>query len=252
MRYIEKDAEPACLRQFIDEQTAAVEASDIGGLAVVYKQMTRTQELREDLSAQQGRLCGYTGERLPPGHGHVEHIKPQHLCKAETEAAGREWGKRAEEDLDYQNLIAAATRPLPRDRDVRVPRAGETDAEREARLQRDSYGAKKKDRWYRPDMVKPTEPDCETRLLYLDDGRVVPLNPEDEGADETITALNLNHPTLRTAREGSIRGQLTDDVLGDPTGTELQDVILAAETPLDGELIEFGFAIIQSARRYLA
>lgn len=249
MRYIEKDEEPVCLRTYIDEQTAVVEAGEIEGAAVIYKQMTTTGELREELSAQQGRLCGYTGERLPPGHGHVEHIKPQHICEDETKAAGREWGKQAEEDLDHRNLIAAVTRPLPRAKDIREPRAGETEDEREERLSRDSYGAKKKDLWYRDDMVKPTQPDCETRLLYLDDGRVIPADETDEGADETITNLNLNHPKLKKAREGAIQGQLTDEVLTDDA--EILYVIEAAETPLDGELMEYGFAIIQNARTYL-
>lgn len=249
MRYIDKGKEPDCLREWKAEAIRARAESGTG--MITYRDgFNRTGDLRRDLAAEQGGLCGYTGEYLHGG-GHVEHIKPVEECQKETEAGERIWGEVPEEDLDHRNLIAAVTVPL---RKVTKRNPGETKAYHEARRRATSYGAVAKQSDYHPQMVKPTEVHCETRLLYLETGEVRAVDSNDAGAEWTIDTLNLKHPTLARAREGAIVDALYEDpenaVLRTPQ--ELRDVIASmGQQDTCGRLPEYAFVILQTARAVL-
>lgn len=255
MRYIQKGAEPKSLREYKAKAVAARAVDPT--VQITFRRMDEGG-LRDELAREQGDLCGYTGKYLRGG-GHVEHIKPVTCCKEETEAQGRVWGAAPEEDLDHHNLIAAVYKPLA-GKSVLEERPGETPEERDERLRRDSYGAVKRQEEYREDMVKPTEPSCERRLEYLEDGQIIAAKADDEGAVWTITTLNLWHPELKEEREGAILGALYEPDPDDPTNPDevlvddatLQEIVDRMGTfDDDGRLPEYEFAIVQCAKRLL-
>jgi hypothetical protein len=179
MRWLPKpDRPPESIRKFLDE-----EFDDRSNL-IYDSGFNRKAELLQELTEEQGGLCGYTGvaidsrlaSRNPPAktkpfRGHNEHLKPQSLCKKELEDRGLEPGKVLGEDLDHKNIIAAL--------EVQASRG-------------EIFGASGRPlRALLP--VVPIHRDCEIRFRYLANGRIEGL---DNDADVTIEHLKLNHPTL--------------------------------------------------------
>src|SRR6185295_17156980 len=56
--------------------------------------------LHEGLVNEQGGLCGYTMRRIEVDSSHIEHIKPESMCRMDERGS----------DLDYENMIACYPR----------------------------------------------------------------------------------------------------------------------------------------------
>ena len=122
--------------------------------------------LLEALIKEQGSICAYTMKRIDKETAHIEHIKPESLCRVEAKGS----------DLAYDNLVAC------------FPRAGMKAKYR--------YGAQQKDNWWADDgrlFVSPLHNFCEKRFCFKLNGGIVPANA---AAKKTITVLKLDHATL--------------------------------------------------------
>lgn len=132
--------------------------------------------LKESLISEQGALCAYTMKRIDMETCHIEHIKPETVCRAEKTGS----------DLDYQNMVAC----FPKE-DLKHPYR---------------YGAKQKDDWWEDEgkqFISPLTKRCETLLGFGLDGKVfaVDKNPD---AVKTIKVIKLDHGTLTDERKRSI------------------------------------------------
>jgi uncharacterized protein (TIGR02646 family) len=128
------------------------------------------------LIAEQGELCAYTMRRISKESSHVEHIKPQGLCRANLYGS----------DLDYSNLVAC------------FPREGMKGAYR--------YGAQFKDSWWDDDgseFVSPLQSSCERFFRFGLDGEIAAVGKRG-AAITTIRVLGLNHQSLAEDRKRAI------------------------------------------------
>lgn len=136
------------------------------------------------LLIEQGNLCAYTLKRVSAATSHIEHIKPQNVCKTEDlerEAVGQ---VAAHEDVAWGNMVACCPQP-----NVPAP----------------DYGAVVKDCWWDSNLfISPLAQNCEQRFMYLNDGSVKPAVNGDAAASETIHILNLNNPRLKELRHNAI------------------------------------------------
>jgi uncharacterized protein (TIGR02646 family) len=175
------------------------------------------QEVKLNLIQEQGYLCCYTGRRIGLANSHIEHLKPQDLCKNH-------------EDTEYNNLLAA----YPSDRvDHECP-----------------YGAHHKKNWFNPYLfIHPLRPDCEKRFRFRDNGTMGPINPDDEGAKETIFHLNLNDHELQNLRRTVIHAALYEDNLSKGQVSRLMAAMDQQDN--NGQYREFCFVIKQACERYL-
>lgn len=181
MKYIKKGASPRMYSQWC----TAVASTDKANWREV--PAPEKQAVLAALLAEQGALCAYTMRRIENASAHVEHIKPQHLCRVD----------RAGSDLDYGNLVAC------------YPREGMRPMER--------YGAPQKGGWWEKggaDFVSPLRPECESRFHFGLDGRVVAVR-NGRAAVTTIQVLALNHESLIEDRKHVI-----EEVVYGPRGNE--------------------------------
>src|ERR1035437_2204614 len=124
------------------------------------------------LLQEQGWICAYTMKRVEPDAAHIEHIKPESLCREEQPGS----------DLDYENLVACYP------------------AEGMARRYR--YGAQEKDDWWENNgrgFVSPLHNNCETRFRFDSKGNILWLQ-NCVAAETTVKVLRLDHPTLNEDR----------------------------------------------------
>jgi len=138
---------------------------------------TEKEALLNALIREQGGLCAYTMRRINNVLSHVEHIKPQTVCR--IEAAGS--------DLDYDNLVACYPR--------------------ENLEKKYSYGAQKKGDWWDNggvDFVSPLHPSCEKRFRFDLNGEITPVRNAHSAAT-TIRILRLDHPSLTEIRRRATR-----------------------------------------------
>jgi uncharacterized protein (TIGR02646 family) len=145
--------------------------------------------LQEALMEEQGWLCAYTLRRIDENHSHIEHIKPESICRSEQTCS----------DLDYDNLIAC------------FPHDGMPGKCR--------YGAQQKGNWWDNDgekFVSPLHANCEKRFRYDLDGNIKAFKNH-PAALTTIKVLKLNHPSLAEDRmrviQEFIYGPAGDDPL---------------------------------------
>jgi uncharacterized protein (TIGR02646 family) len=143
--------------------------------------------VEDQLFAEQGGLCAYTGRSLKPAPArpprqvnfHLEHLTPQTRC-----AYGQ--------DADYTNLVACWPKP-------------NCDFE-------PSYGARKKGDWPPPHeqdlFLSPLRHDCGARLAFKRDGTIAPQDPNDTAAIKTIQKLALDDPELTALRRAAIQRAL--------------------------------------------
>jgi len=144
-----------------------------------YKSLPNPQKkhLHEALLLEQGYICGYTMKRVDLNISHIEHIKPQHICKHEDPGI----------DLDYNNLISC------------FPKDGMKSNCR--------YGAQAKDKWWEnngADFLSPLHDVCELRVIYNMQGEIEPTNFHKSETETTIFVLKLDDPILTQDRKMSI------------------------------------------------
>lgn len=126
--------------------------------------------LKAALIEEQGFICGYTMTRINQDVAHIEHIKPQHICKAEQQGL----------DLDYNNMIAC----YPKNKNGKP-----------------LYGAHKKDGWWKDggvDFISPLNHACENYFKFDLDGNIIPSN---SAASNTIKVLALDNQSLTQNRK---------------------------------------------------
>ena len=135
-------------------------------------------DLHRKLLEEQGWLCAYTMKSINEENSHIEHIKPESLCRADLVGS----------DLDYNNMIAC------------FPLIG---MNRQFR-----YGAQKKADWWEKDgieFISPLNPACENYFHFDLKGNITPVI-NSEAANTTISVLSLDHPSLTEEREMAING----------------------------------------------
>lgn len=139
-------------------------------------------EVLNALLDEQGYLCAYTLKRLCSKSSHVEHLKPQTICKKEDNNRESNGQARQRDDIAWGNMVACfpeTTPPAP-----------------------PSYGAVKKDKWWsQVDFVSPLIQDCEERFKFSSDGKISPTDEADQPALITIQKIGLDDKKLCELRE---------------------------------------------------
>ncbi|MCT7954432.1 retron system putative HNH endonuclease [Laspinema palackyanum] len=138
--------------------------------------------LKTHLLREQGFLCAYTGVSISEDDSHIEHIKPQSVCRTVPNS-----GKTYLEDVEYRNMVAC----FPQD-------GGDVSH---------GYGAPIKGGWWNEEQfISPCQEDCERRFIYGWRGKVSPSQENDTAANTTIDILELNAKSLQTRRYRAIVG----------------------------------------------
>jgi hypothetical protein len=236
MRWIQKQAQPP-------SSIAAFLAANLPlGVNLDYDNgFGRKAQLCGELLTEQYWLCAYTGTPLNPewlgekqtGTGllfraHNEHIKTQQRCKQELRNQGKVPGCDLGEDMDHRNIIAA----------IEVKCDGTA-------MESERFGPVVRKLDVIP--LPPTDPSCANSYVYFEEGLMRGANP---AAVATINELRLDHRTLESWRQAAIDEKLP--LLERTPPDELQRIIVAMETPVNGKLPDFAFVIAQLARDYLA
>lgn len=181
--------------------------------------------LQRALVREQGSLCAYTMRRIDESSSHIEHIKPEALCRIEQAGA----------DLDYDNIVAC------------FPREGMAKGCR--------YGAQRKDDWWEDDgveFVSPMHPACESRFHFDLAGNITPVRNH-RAAVTTIQVLALDHPSLTEDRkrviEEFIYGANGSDPLSRAAAHRATNNI--TERGANGSFYEFCISVRDALQEYL-
>jgi uncharacterized protein (TIGR02646 family) len=167
MKYIRKRGAPQDYLQWCRD----VKGTD-GETFLNLKNPEKTSVL-DSLMREQGWICAYTMRRIDKGTCHIEHVKPESLCRKELKGS----------DLDYHNFLACF--PL------------------EGMAPKYRYGAQKKGDWWidnGKDFISPLVPNCEKRFNFDLDGVIHPTG-KNGPAEKTIKILGLDHCTLTEERK---------------------------------------------------
>lgn len=189
-------------------------------------QNPQKQELHKTLIAEQGNICGYTMRRIDLSSSHIEHIKPESLCRQ---------GRRGS-DLDYENMLACYPRQNMKNNDC--------------------YGARKKGHWWANnghDFVSSLNQRCETIIDFNMVGEVLAVN-NCTSATTTINVLRLDHPILTEDRKLTIEEYIFGADGNDPLPPDLAVEAINVVCDLNGEgmFTEFCVAIRQALYKYVA
>ena len=208
MKYIKKSGAPHEYRVWCRQVQGTQDAD--------YRMLTRRQKdpLHLSLIEEQGWLCAYTMKRIGLASSHIEHIKPESLCRQDSPGS----------DLDYDNLVAC------------FPREG---MKRQHR-----YGAQLKDDWWEnngTDFISPLHSACEKRFQFDLDGSILAVK-DHAGAKKTIEILKLDHEGLADDRKRVIN----EFIYGESVLSEaqaLQSKIAICDRNAEGQFREFCVAI---------
>lgn len=220
MKYIRKAGCPPAYAQWCSAATGTDKCD--------WREVTLTQktQLLDALIAEQGELCAYTMRRIKRDSSHVEHIKPQSLCRSDQRGS----------DLEYRNLVAC------------FPREGLKRGYR--------YGAHRKDNWWDndgADFVSPLQSSCEHFFQFDLDGEVYALGNR-AAARTTIEVLGLNHSSLTEDRrrviEEIIYGPFGDDPMSPANARRTRDNICRRDG--NGRFVEFCVALRGALEAHLA
>lgn len=245
MRHIAKPTEqPPSIREYLTSQTPVGHGLDYKTFASTASPQggSRGGQLCGELTHQQFGLCAYTGAGIDERLGklenpnaqlkfarHNEHLKPQSDCREQLIAAGKQPGVDLSEDMDHQNIVAA----------LLVSGGG-------GRVAKDQlFGAAHREN--DPVPLLPTDPSCEQRFSFDQQGFVSATNIDDSSAAATIEVLNLKCPVLRGWREQAIRVWL--DAI--ETTDDVRLILERMANPTAGQLPEYCFAISRVVRAVL-
>ena len=224
MKYITKKGAPHDYRNWCNANKGS-ENEDYRCL-----QNPEKASLHKTLVSEQGGLCAYTMRRITTNSSHIEHIKPESLCREDDKKIG---GRGS--DLDYKNMVACS------------PKEGMINPYR--------YGAHEKGDWWEDegrDFVSPLDGRCEKRFSFNSKGEIEAVGG-DKQAKTTIDVLKLNHPSLTEDRERAIRefiyGQDGD---GQPSITKAtQEITTVCDKNKADEYREFCVAIKHGLAEYI-
>ncbi|MCX6381780.1 MAG: hypothetical protein NT023_20275 [Armatimonadetes bacterium] len=164
---------------------------------------------------------------------HIEHLKPQSLCKGELRDTGREVGIDVGEDMDYHNMVGALE-------------VGGSEGEH--------FGAVARKNALLP--VLPTQPDCEAHFSFDVDGNI---KANDEEGKRAIDILRLDHKILTGWRRGAIDGWMKDEIVNDDgsvedisfTNEELREHLTNVCVSENDRFEEFCYAIASAIKNEL-
>jgi len=178
MKRIIKGQEPASFIQFKQENEKA-------GIKIHYDIHLGKDErepIKKALLKEQGYICAYTLKRIYLDTCHIEHLKPEELCRKHMAD-----GVETVSDLDYGNMVAC----FP----IKAPKG----------ISKEKYfGAiKKDDKWENDgnDYVLPLQANCEDNFKYNKSGEV--QGTTNKGRT-TVSLLALDHPILIEERKKAI------------------------------------------------
>lgn len=159
---------------------------------------------------EQGGLCAYTMKRIDTGTSHVEHMKPESLCRKDEKGS----------DLHFENLVSC------------FPRDGMPSSCR--------YGAHKKDDWWdKAQFISPLSISCEKKFHFNRKGEISAVDGC-IAASKTIEVLALDHPTLTEDRyraiDELINGKNGDNPL---SKTKALNLIKTICNMSNGQFVEF-------------
>lgn len=175
MKRIVKGAEASELTKWLGDNAAVPQNLSYGAAEFPIA------EVLKGLLVEQGYVCAYTLLRIGEASAHIEHLKPQTLCRTEDVARRAALLPVRREDIAWGNMVACTPEPNTK---VKPP-----------------YGAIKKDDWWHPtDFLSPLDATCEARFSYKNDGEVLPSLGADLAATETINRIGLDNEKLRELR----------------------------------------------------
>ena len=180
MKKIVKRQEPASFIKFKQENEKA-------GVKLRYDTDLGSGErkpIKEALLKEQGYICAYTLKRIALTSCHIEHLKPEELCRKHMEE-----GVTTVSDLDYNNMVAC----FPKEAHKGIPNEK-------------YFGAiKKGNTWVNDgkDYILPLHPNCEDHYEYSKSGGVKGAS---EKGENTIALLALDHLVLIEERKKAIDG----------------------------------------------
>ncbi|OYD92394.1 TIGR02646 family protein [Nostoc sp. 'Peltigera membranacea cyanobiont' 210A] len=168
MKHIAKGSEPKELCKWfesapIDDHGKRINCSYENGLPSDIRRLVQYNLLKE-----QGWLCCYTGIRISEERSHIEHFKPQSLCRKEGNY----------EDVNYNNLLAAYPK-------------GEC-----------QFGARARHNWYDADsFISPLDRQCETKFIFDMEGHIKPADDRDKTIQDTNKKNNKSSPANITIKK---------------------------------------------------
>jgi uncharacterized protein (TIGR02646 family) len=174
------------------------------------------------LVMEQGEICAYTMIRVDAETSHIEHIKPESLCRKEEKGS----------DLDFDNMLSC------------FPRNGMRRAWR--------YGAQRKGSWWDSTLfISPLEPLCEKRFRFNLDGEISVVGAN-KAASKTIEVLALDHPTLTEDRRRAIHefiyGKDGDNPLSKVKASQLK---MSVCNRSGGQFVEFCVAFRDALEEHI-
>jgi uncharacterized protein (TIGR02646 family) len=193
-----------------------------------YQELPKNEkaELLWSLLVEQGWICAYTMKRIDKATSHVEHIKPESVCRDDETGS----------DLDYGNMVAG------------FPSEGMAGKYR--------YGAQKKANWWEDDgrnFVSPLHLNCEKRFQFDLAGNIKVVN-NSAAAANTISVLGLKHDTLvedrRRVIEEFVYGATGDAPLSPAQAVRTFKSI--CERDGDGRFYEFCVAIRDALGQHIS
>jgi len=183
-------------------------------------------ELVDTLLNEQGFLCAYTMRRITEDSCHIEHIKPESLCRQDQVGS----------DLDYENMIVCHPKKTEKNKSEFT------------------YGAIYKDAWWDDGgvhFISPLNPQCEIRFNFNLKGEIIPLNAD---AEITKEVLFLDHKSLTEDRRRTIQefiyGPKGDTPLSNSKSLQAIDSIVARNH--NGEFYVFCIAIKRALQEHIA
>lgn len=141
--------------------------------------------IKKALLNEQGYLCAYTMKRVSSESCHIEHIKPESLCREHLRQ-----GIETPSDLDYSNMVAC------------FPKDGMSAQTR--------YGAQYKNDWWDDngsEFISPLAANCESHFSFNMKGEIA---GNSNAAKKTIDVLKLDHEVLVADRKRAIESFIFD------------------------------------------
>ncbi|MBK4732795.1 TIGR02646 family protein [Oxynema sp. CENA135] len=186
--------------------------------------------LKLHLLKEQGYLCAYTGISISVEESHIEHLKPQSLCRNVPNPGNFDYL----EDVEYRNMVAC----FPKD-------GGDTSY---------GYGAPIKAGWWdEEEFISPCQEDCERKFSYQWSGKICPTDENDRAAMTTIENLGLDARRLRERRRKAIKGFFGFGSKKPLTKKEAKNILgkLGQPDRSTGQLKEFCFVFEQLLPKYI-
>lgn len=224
MKRIIKGNEPATFIKFKHDNEKA-------GINVHYDTHLGEDErkpIKNALLKEQGNICAYTLKRISYETSHIEHLKPEELCRQDMKA-----GRETVSDLDYANMVAC----FP----IKGPKGISSDK---------YFGAIKKGQTWTndgQDYILPLLATCEQNFKFNLSGQIE--GTTDKGRN-TVKLLALDHAILTEERKKAIESFIGKDKPIKKAKTT--QAIAEIDKMENGNFIEFCIPIKHALTEHLA